>query len=77
VDAQARAAGGSADVRIAIMAPPWIPVPALGYGGIEQVVRLLSEGLVEGDHHGFDVPVCVERYEELYRRVAASAPARS
>ena len=28
-------------VRIAMLAPPWIPVPAPAYGGIEEVVRLL------------------------------------
>jgi glycosyltransferase involved in cell wall biosynthesis len=38
--------------RVAMMAPPWIPVPAPAYGGIEEVVRLLSAGLVA---HGHDV----------------------
>jgi glycosyltransferase involved in cell wall biosynthesis len=33
-----------------MLAPPWIPVPAPAYGGIEEVVRLLCEGLVERDH---------------------------
>jgi glycosyltransferase involved in cell wall biosynthesis len=37
-------------LRIALLAPPWIPVPAPGYGGIEEVVRLLAEGLVERGH---------------------------
>jgi glycosyltransferase involved in cell wall biosynthesis len=37
-------------LRIAMLAPPWIPVPAPGYGGIEEVVRLLAEGLVERGH---------------------------
>jgi glycosyltransferase involved in cell wall biosynthesis len=37
-------------MRIAMLAPPWIPVPAPGYGGIEEVVRLLCEGLVERGH---------------------------
>ena len=32
--------------RIAILAPPWIPVPPPGYGGIEAVVALLCEELV-------------------------------
>jgi glycosyltransferase involved in cell wall biosynthesis len=36
--------------RIAILAPPWIPVPAPAYGGIEEVVRLLSAGLVAHGH---------------------------
>jgi len=33
-----------------MLAPPWIPVPAPAYGGIEEVVRLLSEGLVAAGH---------------------------
>lgn len=28
-------------MRVAIIAPPWYPVPANGYGGIEWVVSLL------------------------------------
>ena len=36
--------------RIAMLAPPWIPVPAPGYGGIEEVVRLLSRGLAARGH---------------------------
>jgi glycosyltransferase involved in cell wall biosynthesis len=39
-----------ARLRIAMLAPPWIPVPAPAYGGIEEVVRLLSEGLVARGH---------------------------
>jgi glycosyltransferase involved in cell wall biosynthesis len=39
-------------LRIAMLAPPWIPVPPPGYGGIEFVVALLCDGLVE---HGHDV----------------------
>ena len=37
-------------LRIAIVAPPWIPVPPSGYGGIEAVVELLCEGLVRSGH---------------------------
>jgi glycosyltransferase involved in cell wall biosynthesis len=37
-------------MHIAMLAPPWIPVPAPGYGGIEEVVRLLCDGLVERGH---------------------------
>jgi glycosyltransferase involved in cell wall biosynthesis len=35
---------------IAMLAPPWIPVPAPAYGGIEEVIRLLSGGLVDRGH---------------------------
>src|SRR4051812_844431 len=35
---------------IAMLAPPWIPVPPPGYGGIESVVALLCDGLVDQGH---------------------------
>jgi glycosyltransferase involved in cell wall biosynthesis len=37
-------------VRIAVLAPPWFPVPPTGYGGIEWVVSLLADGLVDAGH---------------------------
>ena len=37
-------------MRIAIVAPVWFPVPPSGYGGIELVVSLLADGLVEAGH---------------------------
>src|SRR5215207_10442871 len=37
-------------VRVAMLAPPWIPVPAPAYGGIEEVVRLLCDGLAAAGH---------------------------
>ena len=37
-------------LRIAVLAPPWIPVPAPAYGGIEEVVRLLCDELVARGH---------------------------
>jgi glycosyltransferase involved in cell wall biosynthesis len=39
-------------LRIAMLAPPWIPIPPPGYGGIEFVVALLCDALVD---HGHDV----------------------
>jgi glycosyltransferase involved in cell wall biosynthesis len=36
--------------HIAMLAPPWIPVPPDGYGGTEQVIALLCEGLVGLGH---------------------------
>jgi len=33
--------------RIAMLAPPWIPLPPPGYGGIEEVVALRTEALVD------------------------------
>lgn len=37
-------------MRIAIIAPAWIPVPPEGYGGIERVLKLLVDELVERGH---------------------------
>jgi glycosyltransferase involved in cell wall biosynthesis len=37
-------------LRIAIISPAWFPVPPSGYGGIEWVVALLADGLVEAGH---------------------------
>lgn len=37
-------------LRIAMLAPPWIPVPPPGYGGIEAVVDLLARELVRRGH---------------------------
>jgi glycosyltransferase involved in cell wall biosynthesis len=37
-------------MRVAMLAPPWIPVPPPGYGGIEQVIALLAGELTERGH---------------------------
>ena len=37
-------------MRIAIIAPAWFAVPPTGYGGIEWVVALLADGLVDAGH---------------------------
>jgi glycosyltransferase involved in cell wall biosynthesis len=37
-------------MRIGMVAPPWFPLPPHGYGGIELVVSVLTEGLVRRGH---------------------------
>lgn len=37
-------------MRIAQIAPPWVAVPPKGYGGIEWIVSLLADGLVDRGH---------------------------
>jgi glycosyltransferase involved in cell wall biosynthesis len=39
-------------LRVALLAPPWIPVPPTGYGGIELMIAELAGGLVR---RGVDV----------------------
>ena len=38
-------------LRIAIVAPPWLPVPPKGYGGTEAVLDRLAAGLERAGHH--------------------------
>jgi glycosyltransferase involved in cell wall biosynthesis len=37
-------------LRVAMLAPPWIPVPPPGYGGVESVVDVLTDALVGRGH---------------------------
>ena len=37
-------------MRVAVIAPVWFAVPPTGYGGIELVVSLLADGLVDAGH---------------------------
>src|SRR5215208_6201463 len=39
-----------AGLRIAMLAPPWLPIPPPAYGGIESVVHLLADQLVDDGH---------------------------
>jgi glycosyltransferase involved in cell wall biosynthesis len=36
--------------RVAMLAPPWIPIPPPGYGGIESMLALLCDALVARGH---------------------------
>ena len=37
-------------MRVAILSPVWFAVPPTGYGGIELIVSLLADGLVDAGH---------------------------
>jgi hypothetical protein len=37
-------------MRIAIIAPPWVPVPPPAYGGTENTVDSLARGLAGAGH---------------------------
>jgi glycosyltransferase involved in cell wall biosynthesis len=61
-------------VRIAEIAPPWIPVPPEGYGGIELVVDLLAGGLRERGH---DVTLFAPEGSRSAAEVVSPLPAPS
>ncbi len=37
-------------MRVGVISPVWFPVPPTGYGGIEWIVWLLADGLVDAGH---------------------------
>ncbi len=41
---------GREALRIGILAPPWVPVPPVGYGGTERVIDRLARGLGLAGH---------------------------
>ena len=58
-------------MRIAIVAPPWFPIPPPRYGGIEWVVALLADGLVDAGH---DVTLFATGDARTRAKVVASFP---
>jgi glycosyltransferase involved in cell wall biosynthesis len=56
-------------LNIAMLAPPWIPIPPEGYGGIEQVVDLLCDGLVGLGHQVTLFPAPGSRSSAVVREV--------
>lgn len=63
-------------LKIAIVAPPWYPIPPPAYGGIESLCHLLVEGLVQRGHDvtlvGVDRPQTSARYIRTYGRAQGS-----
>jgi glycosyltransferase involved in cell wall biosynthesis len=45
-----RASARSGPLRVGLIAPPWLPVPPNGYGGIEEIINVLARGLVAHGH---------------------------
>lgn len=41
-------------MRVAVIAPLWLPVPPLGYGGTELVLDTLCRGLASAGHEVAD-----------------------
>ncbi|SCF08933.1 Glycosyltransferase involved in cell wall bisynthesis [Micromonospora echinospora] len=71
-------------LRIAMVVPPWYPVPPSGYGGLEQVVAGLVDGLVDRGHrvtvfgagarHGTDAAYVPTVGELQHERLGESLP---
>src|ERR1044072_9555186 len=55
-------------MKVAILSPPWFPVPPTGYGGIEWIVSLLADGLTDAGH---DVPLFASADSRTRARLAA------
>jgi glycosyltransferase involved in cell wall biosynthesis len=64
-------------MRIAVLAPAWFAVPPRGYGGIEWVVSLLADGLVEAGHHVTLFASGDSRTQAELAAVFEQAPSRS
>jgi glycosyltransferase involved in cell wall biosynthesis len=58
-------------MKIAVLAPVWFAVPPTGYGGIEWVVSLLADGLVEQGH---DVTLLASGDSRTKAKLAAVYP---
>lgn len=58
-------------LRVALVAPPWLPIPPKGYGGIEQVVYLLA---MELQRRGHEVTVFGRQGSSPDLNVVALAP---
>jgi glycosyltransferase involved in cell wall biosynthesis len=58
-------------LRIAVLAPPWFPVPPSGYGGIEWVVSILADALA---HAGHEVTLFASGDSRTYARLASVFP---
>jgi glycosyltransferase involved in cell wall biosynthesis len=61
-------------LRIAVVAPPWYPLPPGGYGGIEAMVYWLVEGLVARGHEVTLIGAGQSRTSGTFRRTYAEAP---
>lgn len=64
---------GGGPVRIAVVAPPWYPVPPPGYGGIERVCHDLVQGLVRRGNDVTLVATGPDGSDATYRPVFAES----
>jgi glycosyltransferase involved in cell wall biosynthesis len=59
-------------MKIALVAPPLLPVPPLRYGGVERIVSVLAEGLAQRGH---DVTLFAPGDSRFSGRLIATVPA--
>ncbi len=57
-------------MRIALLAPAWFAVPPVRYGGIEWVVSILADGLVD---HGHEVTLFAAGDSQTKARTVTSS----
>jgi glycosyltransferase involved in cell wall biosynthesis len=63
-------------MKIAVLAPVWFAVPPSGYGGIEWIVWLLADGLVDAGHEVTMFASGDSRTKAKLAAVFAEAPSR-
>lgn len=63
-----------APLRIAMVAPPWFPIPPRGYGGIEAMVHTLTEGLIARGHEVTLIGAGAYRGAARYLKTYEEAP---
>src|SRR3954465_7125882 len=68
---QSVAAVSQPKLRIALVAPPLLPVPPAKYGGVERIVGVLADGLLERGH---DVTLFAPRDSTFRGRVVPTVP---
>ena len=61
-------------LRIAVVAPPWFPIPPSGYGGIEAMVYTLVEGMVARGHEVVLVGAGSHRISARFLRTYENPP---
>lgn len=64
-------------MKLALLAPAWYPVPPPRYGGIERVVSILADGLVEAGHEVTLFAARGSRTKAELAGVLPSAPAEA
>jgi glycosyltransferase involved in cell wall biosynthesis len=65
---------GEGSLRVAVVAPPWFDVPPAGYGGIEQMVGTLVDGLTDRGHEVSLVAAGEDRTDAALLRTFRSPP---